>query len=149
MKSSYLKITLGLCVTSIVVLLIILLNYYQTTAFKLVASEKNILLIEAETLFDMASLSICVLLWIWVNFMVIKTKQFFWLWMPFVFSGFCIYFSCLMGNDIFIFQKQNNMWNGGFSILYIAGVFMMILVATVLFVNYLILKKVIKKQTSI
>lgn len=149
MKSSYLKITLGLSVTSILMLLIILFNYYQTTAFKLIANEKIILLIDAESLFDMASLLICVLLWIWVNFMVIKTKQFLWLWMPFVFSGFCIYFSCILGNDIFIFQKQNNMWNGGFSIIYIAGVFMMLSVAMVLFVNYLILKKVVKKQTSI
>lgn len=149
MKSNYLKITFGLCVTCIIILLIILFNYYQTTLFKLVAKDKIILLTNVKSEFDTVSLSICVLLWIWVNFMVIKIKQFFWLWIPFVFSGFCIYFSCILGNDIFIFQKQNNMWNGGFSILYIAGVFMMLLVAMVLFVNYLILKKVVKKQTSI
>jgi hypothetical protein len=144
MKSSYEKITLGLCATSVIVLLFLLFDYNHTMEDQLLAMEKIELLTAAKSLFDVCSLAICAMLWFWANFLVFKTKQFFWLWLPFVCVCFCTYYSSKMGNTIFVFQKQNNMWNGSFSIGYIAGVFGILFVGIILWVGYFVLKKVIK-----
>lgn len=145
MKNSYQKTTIVFCVISLLVQVYLLVNYNQTMACKLVAKEKIALLTDAKYLFDTVSLSICALLWIWANFMVIKTRQFFWLWMPFVLVCFSIYHSCKMNNFNFVFLKQNNMWNGGFSISYVVGAFGILCAGIILLLDYLVLKKVVKK----
>ena len=145
MKNSYEKITLILCAISVIVLLFLLFDYNQTIHYKLEAIEKKALLTAAKSFFDVCSLAICSLLWLWVNFIVFKTKQLFWLWLPFVFVCFCMYYSSKMGNTIFIFQKQNNMWNGSFSIGYIAGIVGILFVGIILWIDYLILKKNIER----
>lgn len=145
MKNSYGKITFALCVISIIVLLFSLYDYNQTMEYKLVANEKIELLTAAKSFFDECSFIICGLLWFLVNFIVFKTKKFIWLWLPFIFICICMYYSSKMGNTIFIFQKQNNMWNGSFSVGYIAGIFGVLFVGIILWIDYIILKKVVKK----
>lgn len=127
-------------------LLFLLLNEFNSLAdYKLIANEKVNLLENTASNFEVISLIICALLWVWSNFVIIKTKQYFWLFLPFVFMCFCVVCSCKMSNEIFSFKKQNGLWNGSFSVTYIAGIFGILLTGIALLINYLTLKKVISK----
>ena len=57
---------------------------------------------------------ICFASWVWVNFVAIKTKQLFWLWIPFLFTIVVAITNSYQEEQLFHFKKANGLWNGDF-----------------------------------
>lgn len=120
-------------------------KYFQVQDYKLVAVEKTVLLKNAADNFYKYSIFACFASWIWSNIAVIKTKQKIWLCFPFLFTAFAALLMRYMEEDIFLFNKENGMWKGGFSISSFASIFIIIIAAIVFGINYLILKKKLRR----
>ncbi len=143
----YKKITITLTLLSVAALIFLANNYYTVQDYKLIANEKINYLNKAADSFYTYGFIICALSWVWVNIVALKTKQLFWLWIPFLFTCFVAYKMSYHAEDIFIFNKQNGMWKGGFSVSYFVGIVMVVLAAVVLLLNFFILKMINKKNT--
>jgi hypothetical protein len=142
----YKKITIAFTLLCVAALTFLAYKYYQVQDYKLIANEKINYLTQAANNFCTYGFIICVVSWVWVNIAVVKTKQLFWLWVPFLFVCFVAYKMSYHAEDIFIFNKENGMWKGGFSISYLVGIVMVLITAVVLVINYFVLKSVIKKM---
>ena len=142
----YKKITIALTLICVATLTFLAYKYYQVQDYKLIANEKVNYLNAAANNFYTYGFIVCVVSWVWVNIAAVKTKQLFWLWIPFLFVCFVAYKMSYHAEDIFIFNKQNGMWKGGFSISYLVSIVMVLIAAFVLIVNYFVVKSVIKKM---
>ncbi len=141
----YKKITIALTLLGVAALTFLAYKYYDVSEYKLIANEKINYLTAAADNFCLYGFIICAIIWAWVNIVAIKTKQLFWLLLPFLFVCFVAYKISYHAEDIFIFNKENGMWKGGFSVSYFAAIGIIIIAVVILLVNYLVLKTVIKK----
>lgn len=121
------------------------INYAQIQDYNLTALQKVKLLNKAADDFINVGFIICILSWIWTNLFVVKTKQLFWFFIPFLFTVFVSWIMSWQDEDIFIINKQNGLWKGGFSLSYFFGIAIIIFAAVLLVINYFILKRKIKK----
>ncbi|MBP6431081.1 MAG: hypothetical protein KA319_04885 [Ferruginibacter sp.] len=142
----YKKITIVLTLLFTAALVFLAYKYYQAQDYKLIANEKINYLNQAADNFYTYGLIICIASWLWVNIAAFKTKQLFWLWIPFLFVCFVAYKMSYHAEDIFIFNKQNGMWKGGFSISYLVSIVLVLISIVVLCINFFILKNVTKKM---
>lgn len=131
-------------------LLLMMMLYYLTYNFSqlrdcnLSALQKAKLLNNSADNFINTGFIICVISWVWANVLAIQTKCSFWVFMPFLFT---VIVACLMSwqaETIFIFNKQNGLWKGGFSLSYFLGIVIIFTAAAILGINYLILKRFLK-----
>ena len=141
----YQKINITVNLLFVVVLIYLAINYAQTPDYNLPALQKVKLLNKAADDFMNVGFIICIVSWVWSNVIVVNTKQLFWLCIPFIFTVFVSWIMSWQDEDIFIFNKQNGMWKGGFSLSYFFGTAIIIFAAVLLVINYLILKSKIKK----
>lgn len=131
-------------------LLLMMMLYYLTYNFSqlrdcnLSALQKAKLLNNSADNFINTGFIICVVSWVWANVLAIQTKCSFWVFMPFLFT---VIVACLMSwqaETIFIFNKQNGLWKGGFSLSYFLGIVIIFTAAAILGINYLIIKRFLK-----
>ena len=141
----YHKINIAINLLFVVVLSYLALNYAQIHDHNLTALQKVKFLNKAADDFINVGFIICILSWIWTNVFVVKTKQLFWLCIPFLFTVFVSWIMSWQDEDIFIFNKQNGLWKGGFSLSYFFGTAIIIFAAVLLVINYFFLKSKIKK----
>jgi hypothetical protein len=144
----YKKITITLAFLSVVVLFYFAYQYYLVQDYKLIANEKINYLNKAAYKFCTYGFIVCATNWLWVNVVAIKIKQFVWLWLPFSFTAFVAWLISYHAEDIFMFNKENGLWKGGFSVSYFAGGIIILIAAVVLLLNYFVLKMIIKKNAS-
>lgn len=141
----YHKINIAINLLFVVVLSYLAINYAQIHDYNLPALQKVKLLNKSADNFSNVGFIICIVSWIWTNVFVIKTKQLFWLCISFLFTVFVSWIMSWQDEDIFIFNKQNGLWKGGFSLSYFFGTAIIIFAAVLLVINYFILKSKIKK----
>lgn len=119
-------------------------NFSQLRDCNLSALQKAKLLNNSADNFINTGFIICVVSWVWANVLAIQTKRTFWVFMPFLFT---VIVACLMSwqaETIFIFNKQNGLWKGGFSLSYFLGIVIIFTAAAILGINYLIIKRFLK-----
>lgn len=104
---------------------------------------------QASNQFSIVGAIICFAIWIWVDVVIVKTKQLFWLIIPFLFIVFVALTSSNQSEKLFHFKKDNGLWNGSFSMSGIFSYFLIFLSAIVLAINYFGLKMYFKKQKAI
>ena len=141
----YHKINIVINLLFVAILSYLAINYVQIQDYNLTALQKVKLLNKAADDFINVGFIICIVSWIWANVFVVKTKQLFSLCIPFLFTVFVSWIMSWQDDDIFIFNKQNGLWKGGFSLSYFFGTAIIIFAAVLLVINYLILKSKIKK----
>lgn len=89
---------------------------------------------------------ICFASLVWVDMVAIKTKQLFWLWIPFLFTVVVAITNSYQEEQLFHFKKANGLWNGGFSLSYFFGLGQIFIAGFVILINYKGFKKYFKKQ---
>jgi len=92
---------------------------------------------------------ICFASWVWVNVVAIKTKQLFWLWIPFLFTIVVAIANSYQEEQLFHFKKANGLWKGGFSLSYFFGIGTILIAGSILLINYWGLKKICKRNEEI
>ncbi len=120
-------------------------SYFQYQSLTASTNTKIILMNKATDNFSNIGFIICIISLLLANITAFKTKQLFWLLMPFVCSILVAWAVSCQAEDIFIFNKNNGRWKGGFSLSYFLGIAITLFAVLILMLNYFILKKVIKK----
>ena len=82
------------------------------------------------------------------NWVVYKTMRFIWLFIAVVFAMFASFTYSGLLEKTFIFKKQNGFWKGEFSLSFFAAIFYSVIAVIVCAINWLLLKKIFKKQRS-
>lgn len=142
----YHKINIAINLLFVVFLFYLAINYAQIRDNNLTALQKVKLLNKAADDLINVGFIICILNWIWTNLFVVKTKQLFWFFIPFLFTVFFVsWIMSWQNEDIFIVNKQNGLWKGGFSVSYFFDIAIIIFAAVLLVINNFILKRKIKK----
>ena len=141
----YKKITIIISFLLAAVLGYLQYRYFQAQSSTAFGAEKVSLLNTAADNFSNVGFIICISTWVLVNITSVKTKQLFWLCIPFLFTVFVSWIMSWQDEDIFIFNKQNGLWKGGFSLSYFFGTAIIIFAAVLLVINYSILKSKMKK----
>lgn len=121
----------------------------QVQNYKLEAVQKIQLFNQAADNFASAGFVICLASWLWVNVLAVKTRQALWVWLPFLYTVFVSWQTSYQEESIFIFNKQNGMWKGGFSLSFFFGVAIIFFSLIVLVINYLILTSLQKNKKNI
>ncbi len=142
----FIKITIGVIALAALLLVYFGYQFILVEDYKLVATEKYILLQNADNSFTNAALFITLAIWFWVNVVIIKTKQLFWLIIPYLFTIFSIVISAYFSDKLFIFKKQNIGFDGSFSIGYIAAILFIVFISFVAVINYVISKRLLQKK---
>ena len=96
--------------------------------------------------FSIVGTIICFACWIWVDIVVIKTKQLFWLFIPFLFTVFVALTYSNQSEKLFHFKKASGLWNGSFSMSGFFSYLIIIGAAFVLLLNYFGFKLYFKTQ---
>jgi hypothetical protein len=112
----------------------------QVENYNITAVEQVKLLNEAADNFLNIGFIVCVCSWVWSNILSVKSRQLFWIVIPFLYTVAISWEMTWQSEYIFIFNKQNGMWKGGFSLSYFLGAAIIFFTLIVLLVNYLILK---------
>ena len=140
------KITWGITLLLTAVLAYLAYEYYQMQSLSLLPADKvNYLKVAADN-FSTYGFIICFISWVNTNIIAVKNNSTAWLWLPFIFT---VMVSCVVSyqaEDIFLFNKANGMWKGGFSLSYFAGIVIILVAAVALLINYFIVKAIIKKR---
>jgi hypothetical protein len=66
----------------------------------------------------------------------------FYAWL--FFSALTLFSYMYMSEELFHFKKQNDLWKGESSLAFIAGLFLCLIAATAAFINYAVLKRMVK-----
>ena len=98
--------------------------------------------------FSIVGTIICFLSWIWAEVVIVKTKQFFWLTIPFLFIVIVALTYVNQSEKLFHFKKTNGLWDGSFSLSGIFSYLIIIVAAFVIAVNYFGFKMYFKKQKA-
>lgn len=120
-------------------------RYADMQAIKSIPVDKIRYLEQAGDNFFNFGFVVCGISWVLANLMVVKTKRFIWLWLPFVFTTVVAFTIGYHMEDIFLFTKQNGLWKGGFSLSYFFSVFLILVVSIALVINYFVLKRFVIK----
>ncbi len=91
---------------------------------------------------------ICFISWVWVDVVIIKTKQLFWLWLPFLFIVIVAFTNSYQEEQLFHFKKANGLWKGGFSLSYFFSIAIILIAGFVLLINYFGFKKYFEKENE-
>jgi hypothetical protein len=137
----YKKITFVLLITSVLIAFALVYRHCIISNAKLIADQKVIILQNNIDAFSKYGFALCVLNLLWANIAVIKTKQYFWLWISFFITAIVALLYSYCTEDLFIFKKQNGMGRGSFSLNYLSSVLIICMASIVLSINYWILKK--------
>ncbi len=141
-----LKINILVHVLLATVLFYLAYKYMAIITYSIIPIDKVKLLNQATDNFTNIGFIICLISWVFTNVVIIKTKQLFWIFIPFLFTVFVCFVMSWQAEDIFIFNKQNGMWKGGFSLNYFLGAIIIFFAAVILMFNFFILKSKIKKS---
>lgn len=144
----YKKINIVINFLFIVILLFLAYKYNQIYDYNFTAKEKVRLLNNATDNFSDFGFVICIISLIWTNVLVIKTKQLFWFVMPFLFSVIVSVGMSWQLESIFIFKKQNELWEGSFSLSGLFAIVLILFALIVLGINYFILRRSLNSQTK-
>ena len=113
----YKKVTMVLILICIAILLYVANEYNAVNDFKFAAPKDFVPYYKAAAnQFWLFGIIISFIIWIWIDVVVIKTKQLYWLWIPFVFIAVVAITNSLHEEQLFQFKKANGMWKGGFSL---------------------------------
>ncbi|MFC4262715.1 hypothetical protein ACFOWM_07495 [Ferruginibacter yonginensis] len=135
------KITITITVLFTAILIYLANAYHVIETYKLAFAKDFVPYYQsaAQTFFQVG-LTICIVSWLWVNFVSITSQKLFWLWIPFVFSiivaiglGYC-------NEHLFHFKKEHGLWKGEFSLSYFFSAAIIIIAAFILITNYWALK---------
>lgn len=89
---------------------------------------------------------ICIISWLIMNVVAWKTKQVFWVWIPFLLVLIIYYLMAYFDDVIFVFNKQNDFWKGGFSVSYFLSICIVLVGLIVTEINYFVIKIYIIKK---
>lgn len=136
----YKKINIALNILFMAVIMLPAYNYFLVQNNDINLTLKINLLGKAADNFFEIGIPICIVSLIWANVMVVKTKQLFWLLLPLLYSIFVGWLIGYHEEDIFIFTKDNGMWNGGFSLSYLLSIIIIFFAVLEITINYFVLK---------
>ncbi len=106
----------------LIILFYLAYKFAEVKGYNITAVEKAKLLNVAADNFVNFGFIICIVSCIWVNVLILKTKQLLWLCFPFLFTLFVSLVMTWQSEYIFIYDKQNGMWKGDFSLSYFLGI---------------------------
>ena len=132
----YQKIAIIISLLLATILVYLANNYAIMQEIKSIPIDKIRHLTDAADNFYRYGFMVCGTIWILTNFMILKTKQMYWLWIPFVFTTIVALTISYQTEDIFLFNKENGLWKGGFSLSYVFSIIVILGASILLIVNY-------------
>lgn len=146
----YKKVTIILIFLCIAILLYVANKYNAVNNLKFAAAKDFVPYYEAAAnQFWLVGIIISFIIWIWIDVVVIKTKQLYWLWIPFVFIAVVAITNSLHEEQLFHFKKANGMWKGGFSLSFFFNIGIIVIAAFLLLFNYFGFKMYFKKNQKL
>ena len=143
------KINLLVNLLFLLILFYLAYQFIQLQNLNLKVLEKSNLLNKAADDFINIGFYISILIWILSNINVVKTKQKWWLLAPLLFTIFVSLVMSWQAECIFIFNKQNGLWKGGFSLSYFFGLAIIFFAVIIFTINYYIVKSFLNNNMSI
>jgi len=141
------KITIIVSMVFTAILFYVAYKYDAINNFKFASPKDFVPYYEAAAnQFWLVGMIICFTSWLWVAIVAIKTKQLFWLWIPFIFTVFVALRNSYHDEQLFHFKKANGLWNGGFSLSYFFGIGIILIAGLIILINYFGLKKYFQKE---
>ena len=143
----YKKITLAITLL-FAAILIYLANRFDNVADLKLAYANEILPYyeDAANKFWKVGIMLFFAIWLWANVISIKTKQLFWLWIPFLLMIAVAITDSYHDEAMFHFKKANDLWNGSFSLSYFFGAGEILITGFVILINYFALKRYFQRQ---
>lgn len=133
-----------------VILLTVLLYQFINIQYRTIEAVQKVKLLNiAADNFIITGYSISIITWIMANTIVIKSKQFFWIWIPFLFLIIVSFIMVYFDECIFALNKQNGLWKGGFSLSYIASGIIIVVGLIFIEINYFVLKFYLTKKRTL
>jgi hypothetical protein len=121
-------------------------NFNAVNDFKFASPKDFIPYYEVATdQFSIVGFALCFLVLIWVEVVIIKTKQLFWLWIPFLFVVLVAVTLSYHQEHLFHFKKENGLWEGGFSLSYFVCAGIIFIAGSIILLNYFVCKNILKK----
>ena len=146
----YKKVTIILIFLCIAILFYVANKYNAVNDFKFAAAKDFVPYYEAAAnQFWLVGIIISFIIWIWIDVVVIKTKQLYWLWIPLVFIAVIAITNSLYEEQLFHFKKANGMWKGGFSLSFFFNIGIIVIAAFLLLFNYFGFKMYFKKNQKL
>lgn len=138
----YRNITVVVFSISAVILFYLANKYSAVSEFKLAAAEDRAACYEAAIdKFWYVGIVISFINMVWVEIVVIKTRQLYWLWVPFLMITAVVVANTYQEEQLFHFKKANGLWKGGFSLSYFFCIAIILIAAFVLLANYFAFRK--------
>ncbi|MBC7721086.1 MAG: hypothetical protein H7068_03630 [Pedobacter sp.] len=110
------------------------------------AAQKSVLLGNAADYFTAIGFTTSILSWIIVNGVILKTKRFYWLFVPLVYIVITALLMTYFDEYIYDFNKQNGLGKGGFSISFFISATIVLVSMIILEINYFVLKNYLKQK---
>ena len=143
----YRNITVVVFSISAVILVYLANKYTAVSEFKLAAAEDRAACYEvAIDKFWYVGIVISFINMVWVEILIIKTKELYWLWVPFLMITAVVLTNTYHEEQLFHFKKANALWEGGFSLSYFFCIVIILIAAFFLSVNYFAFRKYFKNE---
>jgi len=142
------KITIAITLIFTVTLFYLSNKYDAVGNFKFAAPKDFVPYYEAAVnQFWLAGIIICFVSWVWVDVVIIKTRQLFWLWLPSLFIVFVAIINSKQEEQLFHFKKANGLWKGG-ALSYFVAAGLIFISGVILLLNYFGFKKYFQSQNE-
>ncbi|HPH88706.1 MAG TPA: hypothetical protein PKV76_09535 [Chitinophagales bacterium] len=123
-------------------------EYDNSYTIKLIAAERISYIQQAADNFSNCGMIFCLISWILTNFIILKSSDKRWLLLPILLVSIV---SILVSNhteEIFIFKKQEGLWDGSFSLSFLIAVFSIIGSFVLAGFNFIILTFFLDKKSK-
>ncbi len=87
-----------------------------------------------------------IICWLWVNYVVYKTKHFYWLLLPLAFATVVTYFQIMQSETITTYTKKFIKNDGSFSVGFIFGILFILFLCFTTLINYAVLRAIINRR---
>ena len=123
-------------------------EYDNSYTIKLIAAERISYIQQAADNFSNCGMIFCFTSWILTNFIILKSSDKRWLLLPVLLVSIISILVSSHTEEIFIFKKQEGLWDGSFSLSFLIAVFSIIGSFVLAGFNFIILTFFLDKKSK-
>jgi hypothetical protein len=123
-------------------------EYDNSYTIKLIAAERISYIQQAADNFSNCGMIFCFTSWILTNFIILKSSDKRWLLLPVLLVSIISILVSSHTEEIFIFKKQEGLWDGSFSLSFLIAVFSIIGSFVLAGFNFIILTFLLDKKSK-
>jgi predicted membrane protein len=124
-------------------------EYENSYTIKLIAAERISYIQQAADNFSNCGIFFCLISWILTNFIILQSSDKRWLLLPVLLVCIVSILVSSHAEEIFIFKKQEGLWDGSFSLSFLIAVFSIIGSFVLAGFNFIVLTYFLNKKPKI